>query len=77
MFRLSASSRDERPTPLPGYSETSYFGRCLDFLLQQACSAPVRQRHHESDMAELLKKMTLAGEGVAWLPRSAIAADLR
>ena len=28
-------------------------------------------------MAELLKKMALAGEGVAWLPRSAIAARAR
>ena len=75
MFRLSASSRG-RPTPLLAYPGTSYFGRCLDFMLQQARSAPVLQRHYESDMAELLKKMTLAGEGVAWLPRSAIAGEL-
>lgn len=75
MFRLSVSPRG-RPAPLLGYPETSYFGRCLDFLLQHARSKPALQRHYESDMAELLKKMTLAGEGVAWLPRSAIAGEL-
>jgi len=75
MFRLSASARG-RTAPLLGYSETSYFGRCLDFLLQHARSKPALRRHYESDMAELLKKMTLAGEGVAWLPRSAIAGEL-
>lgn len=75
MFRLSASARGG-PVPLLGYSQTSYFGRCLDFLRQHARSTPALQRHYESDMAELLKKMTLAGEGVAWLPRSAIAGEL-
>lgn len=74
-FRLSTSARG-RPVPLLGYAGTSYFGRCLDFLLQHARATPVLQRHYESDMAELLKKMTLAGEGVAWLPRSAIESEL-
>ena len=34
------------------------------------------QLHYESDMAEVLKKLVMEGEGVAWLPRSAIAAEL-
>ncbi|HEX7690521.1 MAG TPA: LysR substrate-binding domain-containing protein [Burkholderiaceae bacterium] len=75
LFRLSAGAQ-ARPAPLLGYSEGSYFGRCLEFLLRQARSAPALQRHYESDMAELLKKMALAGEGVAWLPHSAIAGEL-
>ena len=75
MFRLSATARG-RPVPLLGYPETSYFGRCQAFLLQHARSAPALQRHYESDMAELLKKMTLAGEGIAWLPHSAIEGEL-
>ena len=62
--------------PLLGYPETSYFGRCLAFLLSHAKAPPGLQRHYESDMAELLKKMALAGEGVAWLPHSAIADEL-
>ncbi len=74
-FRLTATAKG-LPAPLLGYSEASYFGRCLDFLLHQARSKPALERHYESDMAELLKKMTLAGEGVAWLPRSAIAGEL-
>jgi len=75
MFRLSAAAR-RQPVPLLGYPETSYFGRCLTFLLQHARSTPALQRHYESDMAELLKKMTLAGEGIAWLPQSAIEGEL-
>ena len=74
-FRLSASA-GARPAPLLGYPDTSYFGRCLDFLLRHAKATPALQRHYESDMAELLKKMTLAGEGIAWLPHSAIAGEL-
>ena len=75
LFRLSASAR-ARPVPLLGYSEASYFGRCLSFLLHQAKVTPALHRHYESDMAELLKKLALAGEGVAWLPHSAIAGEL-
>ncbi len=74
-FRLSASA-GARPVPLLAYAETSYFGRCMDWLLRRAKAAPGLQRHYESDMAELLKKMALAGEGVAWLPHSAIADEL-
>jgi DNA-binding transcriptional LysR family regulator len=75
LFRLSAGPQ-ARPAPLLGYPQTSYFGRCLEFLLHHAKAAPALHRHYESDLAELLKKMALAGEGVAWLPHSAIGAEL-
>jgi len=75
LFRMS-SLAGARPVPLLSYAETSYFGRCLAFLLQQGRSKLALQRHYESDMAELLKKMALAGEGIAWLPQSAIGGEL-
>ena len=77
-FRLSTglSSTGSRALPLLAYAETSYFGRCLAFLLRRAKAQPRLDRHYESDMAELLKKMAIAGEGIAWLPRSAVADEL-
>jgi len=73
-YRLSSSG--SRALPFISYTETSYFGRCLAFLLRRAKVQPRLERQYESDMAELLKKMALGGEGIAWLPRSAVAAEL-
>ncbi|WP_175912205.1 MULTISPECIES: LysR substrate-binding domain-containing protein [unclassified Burkholderia] len=73
-FRLPGTKQN--PLPLISYTETSYFGRCLALLLGRAPDAPALQLHYESDMAEVLKKLVMEGEGVAWLPRSAIAAEL-
>ena len=69
-------ARKAAAVPWLAYSEGSYFGRCVGLLLREAKNPPDLQRHYESDMAELLKKMALAGEGVAWLPRSAVAEEL-
>lgn len=74
IYRLSAAGN--RALPLISYTETSYFGRCLAFLLKRAKTRPKLESHYESDMAELVKKMAVAGEGIAWLPRSAVAAEL-
>jgi DNA-binding transcriptional LysR family regulator len=73
-FRLPGTAN--RPLPFISYTETSYFGRCLALLLEQAKAAPALQLHYESDMAEVLKKLVMEGEGVAWLPRSSINTEL-
>lgn len=73
-FRLPGTKQS--PLPLISYTETSYFGRCLALLLARAPDTTALQLHYESDMAEVLKKLVMEGEGVAWLPRSAIAAEL-
>jgi DNA-binding transcriptional LysR family regulator len=73
-FRLPGTAN--RPLPFISYTETSYFGRCLALLLEQAKTAPALQLHYESDMAEVLKKLVMEGEGVAWLPRSSINTEL-
>ncbi|WP_459573689.1 LysR substrate-binding domain-containing protein [Cupriavidus sp. 8B] len=64
------------PLPLISYTSTSYFGRCLALLLSRADKQPVLRLDYESDMAEVLKKMLTAGEGIAWLPKSSIEAEL-
>ena len=74
MFRLPGTA--DRPLPLISYTETSYFGRCLALLLGRAEATPALRLHYESDMAEVLKKLVMEGEGVAWLPKSSIAAEL-
>ncbi|MEZ2311900.1 LysR substrate-binding domain-containing protein [Paraburkholderia sp. RCC_158] len=73
-FRLPGTK--QRPLPLISYTETSYFGRCQALLLKQAPDAPSLRLHFESDMAEVLKKLVMEGEGVAWLPRSTITKEL-
>lgn len=73
-FRLPGTAN--RPLPLISYTETSYFGRCLALLLGQATAAPALQLHYESDMAEVLKKLVMEGEGVAWLPKSSMDTEL-
>ncbi|HEV3424031.1 MAG TPA: LysR substrate-binding domain-containing protein [Paraburkholderia sp.] len=73
-FRLPGAPG--RPLPLIGYSATTYFGRCLNLLLQRASKKAALTPHFESDMADVLKKLALNGEGIAWLPRSLIEAEL-
>ncbi|NRO96998.1 LysR family transcriptional regulator [Paraburkholderia sp. NMBU_R16] len=74
LFRLPGTKK--QPLPLISYTNTSYFGRCLAVLLARAPDAPALQLHYESDMAEVLKKLVVEGEGVAWLPKSAITTEL-
>jgi len=73
-FRLPGTK--QRPLPLISYTETSYFGRCQALLLRHSTSAPSLRLHYESDMAEVLKKLVLEGEGVAWLPKSTVMPEL-
>lgn len=73
-YRLPGTKQN--PLPLISYSETSYFGRCQALLLKRQAQAPSLRLHYESDMAEVLKKWVLEGEGIAWLPRSTISKEL-
>ena len=74
VFRLPGTAG--RPLPLISYTETSFFGRCLTLLLSRADAAPALQLHYESDMAEVLKKFVMEGDGLAWLPRSGVQEEL-
>ena len=72
--RLPGTAR--QPVPLIGYAPTTYFGRCLALVLRRQGNAAVLQPYFESDMAEVLKQMALASDGIAWLPRSLIEGEL-
>jgi DNA-binding transcriptional LysR family regulator len=72
-YKLPGTAR--QPLPHISYAETTYFGRCVSVLLGRA-GAPFLVPRYESDMADVLKRMALEGEGIAWLPKSLIDSEL-
>jgi DNA-binding transcriptional LysR family regulator len=73
-YRLPGTAR--QPVPYISYAETTYFGRCVSLLLSKSGNPAYLTPRFESDMADVLKRMALEGEGVAWLPKSLIGAEL-
>ena len=72
-FALPGSKR--APTAGLSFTNDSFFGQVINLI-----RAKVKQESHlthiyESDLAELLKTMALAGHGLAWLPESSIARE--
>jgi LysR family transcriptional regulator, hypochlorite-specific transcription factor HypT len=65
-----------QPLPHLAYTATSYFGRVVQRIAARVDHGACLQNCYESDMAELLKTMALAGQGLAWLPESSIAREL-
>ena len=62
--------------PLLAYAANSYLGRLVGTALQTWGLGARARPTYESALVEALKGMALAGQGVAWLPRAAIQADL-
>jgi LysR family transcriptional regulator, hypochlorite-specific transcription factor HypT len=70
---VDRSGGDSSGHPFITYSEDWSFGRVLVHnLTTKAGLKPVFTSHH----AGVLKVMALGGQGVAWLPRSLILAEL-
>ena len=67
----------ERPLPYLGYAPGAYLGAVSDWMLRQARTPVHLDRVYETDMAEGLKAMALEGHGLAFLPSSAVAKELR
>jgi DNA-binding transcriptional LysR family regulator len=65
------------PLPFLSYTSNAYFGRMVDLILADAGRAPCLVKRYETDMAEGLKMMALEGHGVAFLPESAVAREIR
>ncbi|GGX97191.1 LysR family transcriptional regulator [Massilia dura] len=65
-----------RPIPHLTYTATSFFGRVVQRIQSRAAQPACLETCYESDLAELLKTMALAGRGLAWLPESCIASEL-
>ncbi len=62
----------KQPIPVLCYSPGIYFARLVDAIIDAAPAPLVSHRVMESDMADVLREMALAGHGVAWLPDSGI-----
>ena len=75
IFRLPGTAAE--PLPFLGYAPGAYLGRMTDLVLRQAGSAVHLDRVYETDMAEGLKAMALEGHGIAFLPHSAVRAEVR
>ncbi|MGL4239754.1 MAG: LysR substrate-binding domain-containing protein [Beijerinckiaceae bacterium] len=68
---------DEESFPLLAYAANSYLGRLVGSALETWNLNRRARPFYESALVEALKGMALAGQGVAWLPRSAIESDLK
>jgi DNA-binding transcriptional LysR family regulator len=64
------------PIALLAYASNSYLGRRVGAALETWNLGKRARPTYESALVEALKGMALAGQGVAWLPRAAIDADL-
>lgn len=71
--RFSLPGRPETPVPYLAYSPDAYLGRMTEVLLMRTAQPLFLDRVYETDMAEGLKLMALAGHGIAFLPHSAAA----
>ena len=71
IFTLPGTATE--PTPYLSYTPNAYLGRMTQLLLSKAPAPIYLDKVYETDMAEGLKAMALAGHGVAFLPHSAAA----
>ncbi|MBM3387259.1 MAG: LysR family transcriptional regulator [Betaproteobacteria bacterium] len=67
----------QRPLPYLGYAPGAYLGGVTDAILKQAETPIHLDRVYETDMAEGLKAMALAGHGVAFLPLGSVHKELQ
>ena len=66
----------ESPIPFLRYGPNTYLRRMVDTILDRAARPAHLALQYESDMAESLKAMLLAGHGLAFLPASAVAREV-
>lgn len=69
------------PIPYLAYSPNAFLGQMVEIILESR-RRPHHPPHHlrrryETDMAEALKVMALEGHGIAWLPDSTVARELK
>jgi LysR family transcriptional regulator, hypochlorite-specific transcription factor HypT len=65
------------PVPFLSFSSGAYLGRLSDVMLTESTFPQHLKTVFETDMAEVIKMMALAGHGVAFLPESAVQQELR
>ncbi|KMQ80087.1 Transcriptional regulator [Candidatus Burkholderia pumila] len=69
-FTLPASA--DAPVPYLSYTPNAYLGRMTEVIIATSPTRLNLDKVYETDMAEGLKAMALAGHGVAFLPHSAV-----
>lgn len=74
--RHELPGKSHQPVPFLGYSSSAYLGRMTDLALAQGPIRAHLSRMCESDMAEGLRKLVLAGHGLAFLPDSVAQEDV-
>ncbi len=74
LFRLPAQAGS---VPFLSYAAGAYLGRLVEVITQGASEPLNLEPVYETDMAEGLKAMTVAGHGLAFLPASSVKKELR
>lgn len=75
LFALPGKSH--RPVPYLAYTSSAYLGRMAELAIAAGRTRPHLRRVFDTDVAEGLKNMALAGHGIAFLPESTAAAEVK
>lgn len=65
----------QAPVPFLAYTSSAYLARMTDIAMAQAKSSPYIRRIFDTEMAEGLRQLALAGHGVAFFPQSIVRDD--
>lgn len=74
---LTLPGNPEDPVPFLTYTSNAYLGRMVELILADAKRPLFLEKCYETDMAEGLKVMALEGHGLAFLPESSVAREVR
>ncbi|ENN83858.1 LysR family transcriptional regulator (plasmid) [Rhizobium freirei PRF 81] len=66
--KFSLPGDPSAPLPLLAYSSGTYLGRMVDLAIESSGQSFSATPIFKSDMADVLRELTLTGTGVAWLP---------
>jgi DNA-binding transcriptional LysR family regulator len=75
LFRLPG--RPSAPVPFLAYASGAYMARLVEVLLKDSAEPLHLDPIYETDMAEGLKAMALEGHGLAFLPESSVAREVK
>ncbi|MEZ2350416.1 LysR substrate-binding domain-containing protein [Caballeronia sp. RCC_10] len=70
--RYTLPATADAPVPYLSYTPNAYLGRMTEVIIATAPARLHLDKVYETDMAEGLKAMALAGHGIAFLPHSAV-----
>jgi DNA-binding transcriptional LysR family regulator len=70
--RYALPGEADAPVPYLSYTPNAYLGRMTEVIIANARMPLFLDKVYETDMAEGLKAMALAGHGIAFLPHSAV-----